>query len=179
LDSVIASVESGTPSWQHARLFFTGDMSSELLPNPRFEQRLRGLGAAVVAARQRRAARRAERDGHVLPHAQGIDRQRDDLWLFSGRDAALTRLCRWLREPATSAATLAVTGGPGSGKSSLLARLFVLADPALRDRVPGLAGLPEVALPEVGSLADFVHARGLTAAELLERLGGAARRDAV
>ncbi len=171
LDGLVNIVNDTTPDWQHARLFLTGDGITEFVPNPRLDRWLRDLDLRTQALHKLRAARRAEERDHVLPRAQGLDLAagNEDLWLFTGRHRALEEVCGWLRSPSGPATTV-VTGGPGSGKSALLARLFVLADARLRARVPRLDTLPETTLPSPGSITRFIHARGLTADELMAGL---------
>ncbi|MGH3613108.1 MAG: hypothetical protein ACRDRK_11040 [Pseudonocardia sp.] len=130
---------------------------------------MRDLDLRAQARVRVRADRDADQREHVLPRAQGLDSAGRDLWLYTGRHAALAAACRWLREPGHPA-TLVVTGDPGSGKSALLSRLTVLADPLRRGRVPGLHLLPDDTVPGAGSITRFVHARGLTAEQLMAAL---------
>jgi WD40 repeat protein len=172
LDGLVGLVNEQTPQWQHARLFLTGDSVTPFVPNPRLDRWLQDLDLRTQARQLMQAARATDQRDHVLPRARGLDSADSgaaDLWLFTGRHAALTEACRWLRSP-DGPATLVVTGDPGSGKSALLARLVVLADQKLRGRIPRLYTLPEATLPDPGSIASFIHARGLTAEELMARL---------
>ena len=171
LDGLVSIINDTTPSWQHARLFLTGDGITDFFPNPRLDPWLRDLDLRTQALRQVHAARQAEQRDHVLPRAQGLDTAAEDgdLWLFTGRHQALREICRWLRSPA-GPATMVVTGDPGSGKSALLSRLFVLADRNLRSRMPRLHALHEDTLPPLGSITRFIHARGLTVDELMAGL---------
>ena len=171
LDGLVSVVNDTTPTWQHARLFLTGDGITEFFPNPRLDRWLRDLDLRTQALHRVRATRRAEQRDHVLPRAQGLDTATvgEDLWLFTGRHRALRDVCGWLRSPVGSAA-MVVTGDPGSGKSAVLSRLFVLADRKLRGRVPRLHSLPEDTLPTPGAIARFIHARGLTVDELMAGL---------
>ncbi len=171
LDGLVNIIQDTTPTWQHARLFTAGDGITEFIPNPRLDRWLRDLDLRSQALQLVRAARRAEQRDHVLPRAQGRDTAagEQDLWLFAGRHQALKEVCGWLRSPAGPAA-MVVTGDPGSGKSALLSRLFVLADRKLRGRVPRLHTLPEETLPPPGAITRFIHARGLTTDELMAGL---------
>ncbi|PZS30711.1 MAG: hypothetical protein DLM61_10135, partial [Pseudonocardiales bacterium] len=180
LDGLVGIVNATTPEWQHARLFLTGDGITEFVPNPRVDRWLRGLDLRTQASHRSRAARREELTHHVLPRAQGLDTipaGGEDLWLFTGRHRALHEVCDWLRSP-TGPATMVITGDPGSGKSSLLARLFVLAHSRYRNRVPRLHTLPEETIPPLGSITRFVHARGLTSDELMSALCDACEVEA-
>ncbi len=171
LDGLVSILNDTTPAWQHARLFLAGDGITEFFPNPRLDRWLRDLDLRAQALHQVRAARRAEQRDHVLPRAQGLDTAvgAEDLWLFTGRYQALRETCRWLQSP-DGPATMVVTGDPGSGKSALLSRLFVLSDRRLRNRVPHLHTLPGDTLPDPGVITRFIHARGLTAEELMAGL---------
>jgi NACHT domain len=122
-----------------------------------------------------RAARGSERREHVLPRARGLNKAGDgeDLWLFTGRHHALADVCAWLRTPG-GRATLVVTGDPGSGKSALLARLFLLAGDR-RGQIPQTHTLPANTIPPPGSVTEFIHARGKTSDQLLEALCVACR----
>ena len=171
LDGLVSIANATTPTWQHARLFLAGDGITEFFPNPRLDRWLRDLDLRNQALHQVRAARRTEQRDHVLPRAQGLDTAArvEDLWLFTGRHQALRKTCRWLKSP-DERPTMVVTGDPGSGKSALLSRLFVLADRKLRSRVPRLHTLPGDTLPTPDSITRFIHARGLTVDELMAGL---------
>ena len=171
LDGLVSIVNDTTPTWQHARLFITGDGITEFFPNPRLDRWLRDLDLRTQALHRVRASRRTEQRDHVIPRAQGLDTATvgEDLWLFTGRHRALQEVCGWLRSSA-GPATMVVTGDPGSGKSALLSRLFVLANRKLRGRVPRLHTLPEDTLPPPGAITRFIHARGLTLDELMAGL---------
>jgi WD40 repeat protein len=177
LDSVVEMVGKHTPSWQHARLFLTGDGVTKFLPNPRYSQQLRGLDLRAQLDAEQRAARKAELEAHVLPRAQGLDSPAENLWLFTGRHAALHDLCAWIGGRDAGPA-MVVTGDPGSGKSAVLARLTVLADKNLRRRVPRIDQLPSETKPPVGSIARFIHARGKTGEQVLAGLCEAAGVEA-
>ena len=171
LDGLVSIINDTTPTWQHARLFLAGDAITEFFPNPRLDRWLRDLDLRTQALHRVRATRRAEQRDHVLPRAQGLNTVTtgQDLWLFTGRHQALQEVCGWLQSSA-GPATMIVTGDPGSGKSALLSRLFVLADRKLRGRVPRLHTLPEETLPAPGAITRFIHARGLTVDELMAGL---------
>lgn len=117
---------------------------------------------------------------HWLPRARGADPGAGGSeWYFTGRRAAVARIAAFLTAPLAPRAPLVVTGEPGSGKSSLLAHVLVLADRRLREDVPeryrtpvteALVGAVDVAVRATGkSLGDVVAAigeiAGLTARE--------------
>ena len=181
LDGLVEIVNATTPSWQHARLFLTGDGVTPFVPNPRVDHWLRGLDLRTQAARRVQADRLSEVDSHILPRAQGLDSLpagADDVWLFTGRHRALAQVCEWLRSPAGHAQTMIVTGAPGSGKSSVLSRLFVLAHSRYRNRVPNLHTLPAATLPDLGAITRFILARGMTPDDLMAALCEACKVEA-
>ncbi|MEJ2857916.1 MULTISPECIES: trypsin-like peptidase domain-containing protein [unclassified Saccharothrix] len=78
---------------------------------------------------------------HWGPRSRGVHRDSQPGQHFTGRRAALDRLVAWV----TGGDPLhVVTGGPGAGKSSVLARLVALADPA-RHESEALAGAVSLA----------------------------------
>ena len=173
LDGVVDVINATTPGHQHARLFYIGDTVAEFLPNPRYDPHLRNLDLWAQDRARQREARRAERRDHVLPRAQGIDTPAtQDLWLYAGRHHALRHVCNWLDQP-TAPPTMIITGDPGSGKSALLARLFVLARTDIRGRVPNVHTLPADTIPPVDVFTEFIHARGQTPDGLLTAIAHA------
>lgn len=75
---------------------------------------------------------------HWLPRARGSEIDSDTgEWFFTGRDEARRVIRDWLDETALAGQpVLIVTGGPGSGKSAVLAHSLVSADPRLGAAVP-------------------------------------------
>jgi uncharacterized protein (DUF779 family) len=148
-----------------------------------------GVPAAVLAtpwgqqwqATKRRraavAARRAEdqRD-HFDPLGRGVSPAgRRWGWYFTGRTQALRKLADWLRiPPGSPPAVQVVTGAPGSGKSAVLGRLVLLADPtriqAARRADPDL---DDDTLPPLNSIDLSVHVRNRTLDEVVESIGAA------
>jgi len=70
-----------------------------------------------------------------------------------------------------------VTGDPGSGKSAVLGRLVMLADPEYRPSVP-LGDVAPETIPPAGAIDVVIHARNRTTEELRARLVAAAGIDA-
>ncbi|MEU7781000.1 AAA family ATPase [Micromonospora parva] len=172
LNSVYNVVRHELPQWQRARILQAddGDTVTEFLPNPRYNQSLHGLNLRAQRDHEQQVARRAEFLSHVLPRAQGLDVVVEGVWLFTGRTAALRSCAAWLRRPpGTPSSTLVVTGNPGSGKSALLSRLYMLGSRRLRSRIPMTSGNDEVDVPE-NVLTCFVHVRGQTVGQLLAAL---------
>ena len=87
---------------------------------------------------------------HWDPRARGVEQAARPGWFFTGRRQALSQLVTWLTaapDPADNVRV--VTGGPGSGKSAVLARLITMSDPRYCASMPGplaaddpVAGLP-------------------------------------
>ncbi len=175
LDGLVGAIKEKVPPWQHARCLAAGDGTAPFLPNPRLDRWLRELDLRTQKRLRLRADRDSDLRDHVLPRAQGLDSAGQDRWLYTGRHAALAAACRWLETGAP--ATLVVTGDPGSGKSALLSRLSVLADPSRRNRVPQLHTLPGETVPRPGSISGFIHARGLTSEQLMAGLCEVAGTD--
>ena len=86
----------------------------------------------------------------------------------------LRDLSGWLRLLDTDRSHRVVTGDPGSGKSSIIARLCLLADPERRDRIPDLDSLPADTRPPRGvRICPPIHARGKSADQLLAAIATA------
>lgn len=172
----LARAGGGDFTSQHARLLYLGERAKEFFPNPQYSQWYAALDGRTRDLRLQQAARRSDRE-KIARIAQGLDpsSDRDDLWLFTGRHAALRRASTWLAE--TDPPTLVITGDLGSGKSALLARLDTLADPERCARVPDVHLLPPDTLPATESIDRFIQARGLTPLGLLAALAEACGID--
>jgi WD40 repeat protein len=92
--------------------------------------------------------------------ARGVTHPAEKGWRFTGRIRALRELIAWLSARDAGGQCLrVVTGGPGSGKSAVLARLVTLSDHQYRAQLPTLES--EAALgtvPEIGSVDVWVRA---------------------
>ncbi|WP_103349474.1 WD40 repeat domain-containing protein [Amycolatopsis sp. CA-128772] len=101
---------------------------------------------------------------HWLPRARGSEVENDaGRWYFTGRSAARQAIGEWLDEPGTP--VLVVAGGPGTGKSALLAHLLVASDPLLGSAVPATAPQPRRGAFDIG-----IHVAGLTRDDVMQRL---------
>jgi hypothetical protein len=61
--------------------------------------------------------------GHWSPKARGVERDAKRGWYFTGRTQVLYDLAAWLAGGHADGRVRVVSGGPGSGKSAVLARL--------------------------------------------------------
>ena len=118
---------------------------------------------------------------HWDPQARGLPAgaRGDGLamgWHFSGRTEALAQLIAHLGSAGAAAPLRAVTGAPGAGKSSVLARLVTLSDRDYRGTVPNqvLAEAEARAVPPPNAVDLAVHARGRSVAQVARRIVAAA-----
>ena len=71
------------------------------------------------------------------PHGRGVEQADRPGWFFTGRRRALSQLVAWLTSaPAPVDNIRVITGGPGSGKSAVLARLVTMSDLGYRPPCP-------------------------------------------
>ena len=118
---------------------------------------------------------------HWGPRARGVERDSRPGWYFTGRQRALSELVAWMEHEPADGRVRVVTGGPGSGKSAVLARLVALADPTFRARMEreDPATLEDPALvPSLGRVSVAVHAAGLDVGEATGRIAAAVSRIA-
>jgi WD40 repeat protein len=113
---------------------------------------------------------------HWDPRGRGVERAARPGWFFTGRRQALSQLVAWLTAaPAPADNVRVVTGGPGSGKSAVLARLVTMSDPRYRANIPeALAADDPVAGLPAGVIDVAVHARAAPADEVVSVLAAAA-----
>lgn len=105
---------------------------------------------------------------HWGPRSRGVVEAGDPGWLFTGRDD----LMRELIVAATGEpGVVLVTGGAGSGKSAVLARLVTLSDPDFveqhRDRI---TKIPPDLSPPPGAVDAAVLATGKTQDEVIAQI---------
>ncbi|AMV44289.1 caspase family protein [Paraburkholderia caribensis] len=122
-----------------------------LFPNPRYKAEFpSGLDLETLRAYEE----------HWVPKARGAEVGGG--WYFTGRQQALRELAKWLSAEHSDGRARVVTGGPGCGKSAVLARVVTLADPTYREVVSAAAGstmLDPTTLPPAGVVSVAVHAR--------------------
>ena len=146
------------------------------LPNPRYVAQLPeelDLAEQHTFTAQHRL-RIVERAEHFGPRARGVHSPGQAGHYFTGRTKILTRLAGWLRErDEESVRIFQVTGGPGTGKSSILGRVVALSDPAMRVSIPDSTVLLSTDIP-IGVIDVAIHAAHRTTAEVLHALADAA-----
>jgi WD40 repeat protein len=130
-------------------------------PNPRHH--VGGIDPADLAEWWEPTARGISGAAH--PRATG-----EAPWLFSGRHRLNREIARWLGSPGEP--TLVLTGAPGSGKSTVLARTVVATVPDIRH---ALEDQPDALRPQETPPAGFrfaiaIRANRLTADEVAERI---------
>jgi hypothetical protein len=109
--------------------------------------------------------------------ARGVEREAKRGWYFTGRTQVLRDLAGWLAGGQADGQVRVVTGGPGSGKSAVLARLVTLSDPLYRERVPDLDPT-EPAVPPAGSIEVAVWAHNKTIEDVVAAIAQATTVDA-
>ncbi len=114
----------------------------------------------------------ADFSGYWDPRARGVDRATRRGSYFTGRRRARQELIAWAGDPGRSGIRV-ITGGPGSGKSALIAHLLTLSDPWVRSQLPGtqrglMAG--EAASAAAGWASVGVRATGLDRAGVAAKL---------
>jgi hypothetical protein len=171
LENVIGEVNKrfrSAAAEQHASYSSSGESGTCFLPNPKWNPRLRvDLPSAQAASALFRIQELALRT-HWLPRARGVSVEGGQDWFFSGRSEALHAIITWIKDKRAPRGFV-VTGQPGSGKSALLARIAILADPAWSsqavkaDKDRGV----DVELPPPSCIDVAIHARGKDERELL------------
>ncbi|RSM56713.1 hypothetical protein DMB66_33225 [Actinoplanes sp. ATCC 53533] len=134
------------------------------LPNPHYQQ---DEAVPVDAARHSLALPRQDLATHWSPRARGVGSDEQPGWLFTGRAVLMREL---ISAAATAGATV-VTGGAGSGKSAVLARLVTLSDPRfLRQYAGDVAAIPDELRPAEGAVDVAVLATGKLHTQVLAEI---------
>ncbi|HET8758171.1 MAG TPA: WD40 repeat domain-containing protein [Solirubrobacteraceae bacterium] len=153
----------------------SGGGLSPLLPNPRHDERLPD-GIEIEAGR--RLLSQPDLLAHWGPRARGVTLQSEAGDFFEGRVEALRAIVAWLEAEDSTSTQRVVTGGPGSGKSAVLARLAVLSDAEARDSVD-VGRAQAGTLPPIGAVEVAIHARGKTVADVTAEVAEAFDADPV
>ncbi|MEV6165131.1 caspase family protein [Streptomyces sp. NPDC052052] len=183
LDAVVSAMKNAPrrPAHQTIGLEIIGLTGTipPFLPNLRHGRRLGHFDLALQQRHEweRQADRRAvEYASRFLNRAQGHSDPDRSGWWFSGRHDALADISRWLVDLPPALPSLAVTGGPGSGKTAVLGLLATLSDPERRRTVPlDTMGLSAISLPPPRILDAAIYAQSLTDQQILHGIAAAAR----
>src|SRR6185312_9905089 len=112
-----AGLADATDWWQ--LLGVAGPDRLPVLPPPSAADERRSRLAGELALKE-----------HWDPRARGVEQAARPGWFFTGRREALSQLVAWLiAAPDPADNVRVITGGPGSGKSAVLARLVTMSDP--------------------------------------------------
>ena len=140
------------------------------VPNPHYDP---SLPAGLDLETQWRV-RQQDLVVHWGPKARGVEIDTQPGWYFAGRTQVMEELIGWLTDPAADRAPRVITGGPGSGKSAVLARLVTLSDPATRrTALPATAAASPNTIPPAGLVNVAVHAKNKTLTDVLAALTAA------
>jgi len=133
-----------------------------LFPNPRYRPEIRpGLDLDT---------QRAINEHRVLKGGTGIGA---GSWYFTGRENALLELTEWLWRESSDGKARVVTGGPGCGKSAVLARIVMQSDPEYRQELLASKrpmALDATTLPPEGVVSVAVHARRKLLADIVAQI---------
>lgn len=192
LDAVVQRMNTDPGSQRVGLVLFglTGEVPA-FLPNPHHQPQLTGVDLDIQRSlrRQRQAERREEElrtrlmlratGGSSLDGGGGpVGRSDPYAWWFSGRQRALDGISAWLAAPAPARPALAVTAGPGSGKTAVLGLFATLAHPRWRETVPRTLHLGP-ALPAAARRIDVsLYAQNLTDQQVMAGIAAAAGCEA-
>ena len=114
-----------------------------------------------------------------LPEAKGSEPEaKPEGWYFTGRQRVLAELSDWLAHPPESDHRIRlVTGAPGVGKSAILARLTLLADPFIGPAIQR-ADLDAIGHPLTVPIGLAFRVRGQTLEEVVLAIASAAGIEA-
>ncbi|MEU2514477.1 hypothetical protein ABZ582_21120, partial [Streptomyces syringium] len=187
LDSVVQRMNDhpGRPGHQRIGLVQLGltGQAPDFLPNPRHDPALNEVDLAVqqdAQWRQHAERREVELRTRLLVRAMGS--ADGSGWWFCGRRQALADVTAWLVDQPCSQPTrpvMAVTAGPGSGKTALLGLITALSHPERRRTVPLAAlGFDRHGLPPLHAIDVAIYAQNLTDRQVFEGIAAAARAPA-
>ena len=132
---------------------------AKLIPNPNVATRK--LGQLISTE---------EFQAHFDPASRGVARGETGSY-FTGRTRELHRTAKWLEgDPESN--LLVITGSPGSGKSALLSRAAVLADPMHRPDEATLAQLAEGTVPPAGALDGVIWCHNKSERQIVDEIAG-------
>ncbi|MFI5681547.1 caspase family protein [Streptomyces cellulosae] len=166
-----------------AQIALTGAVPP-FLPNPRHNVRLIDvdLGVQQASEWQEHAERReTEFRTRLLVRAMGNAAPHRVGWWFTGRHQALLEITQWLGHagPDPVRPALAVTAGPGSGKTAVLGLIATLTHPDRRRTVPlDSLGLNPLIVPAQDAVDVTIYAQNLTDEQVLHGIAAAAHLGA-
>jgi WD40 repeat protein len=141
------------------------DEEPQFFPNPRWVD---GLPSAATVEDIRRAVDSRELRNFWGPVSRGVELELQPGSYFTGRDRVLTELANWLRDRDDST-TRVITGGPGSGKSAILAKIVTLSElSSSRQSAPDPQRWSDAFPPHTVDLA--IHAKGKTFQDVVSRI---------
>ncbi|MEU4498100.1 caspase family protein [Streptomyces sp. NPDC023998] len=186
LDAVVSAMRNHPkrPGHQTIGLEIIGltGTTPPFLPNHRHSAQMTQIDLALqqTAEWEEQAERReVEYRTRLLRRAMGHSDPARVGWWFSGRHRALRDITRWLTNLPPEQPALAVTAGPGSGKTAILGLLATVTDGERLRTVPlHSLGLSRDQLPAVGTLNAAVYAQNLTDQQVLQGITAAARMRA-
>ncbi len=127
-----------------------GSRSAFFLPVDQLVQYWRPLEKYVVS----RFERSVEAREHWLPRARGVGSSADKGWYFTGRRAIIDELTAKARGESRDG-YFCVTGAPGTGKSSIMARLPIISDVRLASIAAG--GADDVRITDSQVVAIYLR----------------------
>lgn len=105
---------------------------------------------------------------HFGPRGMGLQSATERGHNFTGRDDALRVLADWLvGAKQEDIRVYQVTGGPGTGKSSVLGRIVTLSDPEARTHIPARSVTVDI---PAGTVDLAIHAARKSYAEIVQSL---------
>ena len=186
LDAVVGRMNRDA-SRQWVGLTLTGLTGTvpPFLPNPRHQPHLREVDVAMqqdLLWQEQADRRHVELQSRLLVRAQGYQGISGSGWWFTGRRSALQALAFWLErvpEELGRENVLAVTAGPGSGKTAVLGVLAALAHPEVRRTVPVYSLDLPPSVPAAACRIDVaIYAQSLSDQQVLDGIAATIRVEA-
>lgn len=130
---------------------------STFFPNPRFNPKI-PIGLDLEGQR------RADWISHWSPKGRGVEVECEPGYYFTGRVTVLQALVSWLTSEEPDCRARIVTGGPGSGKSAVLARLVMLS------QRQDVSEEKELIIVPSGLVDLAIHVRGKSLNEVITQI---------
>lgn len=140
------------------------------LPNPHHQ---RSASLTIDAAKHELALPRQELETHWSPRSRGVATGGEKGWLFSGRAALMRKL---IAAATGRPGVTVISGGAGSGKSAVLARLVTLSDRQFAaEYAEEAAAVPEDLRPPLDAVDVALLATGKLHTQVLKQICNALR----